>query len=61
MALLRWTELSWDEFVTGLEGFRDNYSGKSREDEDLRRVPRIDAEQTFAGTCFGARARRHPQ
>ena len=33
MALLRWTELSWDEFVTGLEGFRDNYSGKSREDE----------------------------
>ena len=33
MALLRWTELSWDEFVTGLEGFRDHYSGKSREDE----------------------------
>jgi hypothetical protein len=33
MALLRWTELSWDEFVTGLEGFRDYYSGKSREDE----------------------------
>ena len=25
MALLRWTELSWDEFVTGLEGFRDYY------------------------------------
>ena len=33
MALLMWTELSWDEFVTGLEGFRDYYSGKSREDE----------------------------
>ena len=33
MAPLRWTELSWDEFVTGLEGFRDYYSGKSREDE----------------------------
>ena len=33
MALLRWTELSWDEFVNGLEGFRDYYSGKSREDE----------------------------
>ena len=33
MALLRWTELSWDEFVTGLEGFRDYYSGESREDE----------------------------
>src|SRR6185503_9955067 len=33
MALLRWTELSWDQFVTGLEGFRDYYSGESREDE----------------------------
>ncbi len=33
MALLTWAELSWDEFITGLEGYRDYYSGKSREDE----------------------------
>ena len=33
MALLSWTELSWDGFVGGLEGYRDHYSGKSREDE----------------------------
>ena len=23
MALLTWADLSWDEFVTGLEGYRD--------------------------------------
>ena len=33
MALLKWSELSWEEFVGGLEGYRDYYSGKSREDE----------------------------
>ena len=33
MALLRWADLSWDDFAEGLEGYRDNYSGKSREDE----------------------------
>jgi hypothetical protein len=33
MALLTWAELSWEEFVVGLEGYRDNYSGKSRGDE----------------------------
>ena len=33
MALLTWTELQWDAFVSGLEGYRDYYSGKSREDD----------------------------
>jgi hypothetical protein len=33
MALLTWADLSWDEFVGGLEGYRDHFSGKSREDE----------------------------
>jgi len=33
VALLTWTELSLDEFIAGLEGFRIHYSGKSREDE----------------------------
>ena len=33
MALLTWTEVSWEEFLGGLEGYRDYYSGNSREDE----------------------------
>jgi hypothetical protein len=33
MALLTWTEVSWDEFLASLEGYRDYSSGKSREDE----------------------------
>ncbi len=33
MALLTWADLSWDEFVAGLEGYRDHFSGKTREDE----------------------------
>jgi hypothetical protein len=33
MALLTWADLSWDEFIGGLEGYRDHFSGKSREDE----------------------------
>ena len=33
MALLTWADLSWDDFVAGLEGYRDHFSGKSREDE----------------------------
>jgi hypothetical protein len=37
MALLTWAQLSWDEFVSGLEGYRDFFSGKSREDESYVR------------------------
>ena len=37
MALLTWAELSWDEFVVGLEGFRDHFSGENREDESYFR------------------------
>jgi hypothetical protein len=33
VALLNWTELSWSGFVAGLEGYRDHFAGKSREDE----------------------------
>ena len=51
MALLTWTDLSWDEFVTGLEGYRDHYSGKSREDETYVECLDVDEEQTFAGPC----------
>ncbi len=49
MALLKWTELSWEDFVGGLEGYRDYYAGKRSRRRDVLRVPRADAEQTFAG------------
>jgi hypothetical protein len=32
MAVLAWNDLSWDAFVAGLQGYRDGYSGKDRED-----------------------------
>ena len=40
MPLLTWTDLSWDEFVDGLEGYRDYFAGKSREDEAYLRASR---------------------
>jgi hypothetical protein len=32
MALLTWNDLSWASFVAGLEGYRDHYAAKTRED-----------------------------
>lgn len=32
MALLTWNDLSWNAFVAGLQGYRDFYAAKSRED-----------------------------
>jgi hypothetical protein len=32
MALLDWTDLSWDEFVAGVRGYRENFAPKDRED-----------------------------
>jgi hypothetical protein len=41
MALLTWAELSWDEFVVGLKGYRDHFSGKDREDETYFRCLQV--------------------
>jgi len=32
LALLNWNELTWTGFLAGVEGFRDNFAGKSRDD-----------------------------
>ena len=53
MALLRWTDLSWDEFVGGLEGFRDHYSGKSREDETYLRCLELMQERPLRARAQG--------
>jgi hypothetical protein len=41
MALLTWTELPLDEFVVGLKGYRDHFSGKDREDETYFRCLQV--------------------
>ena len=33
MALLNWDELTWDEFVAGVRGYRDEFAPKGREDQ----------------------------
>src|SRR3954454_21997129 len=48
MALLNWSDLSWDEFVSGLEGYRDCYSGESREDEAYFRSLDVMRERPLA-------------
>jgi hypothetical protein len=53
MALLTWTELSWDEFVGGLEGYRDYYSGKSREDETYLRCLELMQERPLRARAEG--------
>ena len=53
MALLTWTELSWDEFVGGLEGYRDYYSGKSREDETYLRAVELMQERPLRARAEG--------
>jgi hypothetical protein len=32
VALLDWSDVSWADFIAGLEGYRDHYAPKSRED-----------------------------
>ena len=53
MALLKWTELSWDEFVGGLEGYRDFFSGKSREDESYFRCVELMQERPLRARAEG--------
>ena len=53
MALLTWTELSWDEFVGGLEGYRDYYSGKSREDATYFRCLELMLERPLRARAEG--------
>ena len=53
MALLTWTDLSWDEFVAGLEGYRDYYSGKSREDDTYFRCLELMTERPLQARAEG--------
>jgi hypothetical protein len=53
MALLTWTELSWDEFVASLEGYRDHYSGRSREDETYCRCLELMQERPLRARAEG--------
>ena len=53
MTLLTWTELSWDEFVGGLKGYRDHYSGKSREDATYFRCLELMQERPLRARAEG--------
>src|SRR4051812_17257210 len=55
MAPLQWDRLTWPEFVAKLEGYRENFSKKGREDPAYVRCLRIMQERPMAQRAARAR------